>query len=84
MVLHPACHAVENYLAAWFPESVIEEFEWASKQCWVFQVSVARATFQVLVSTQFLDKTDEHEIERLLQDWHVAHRVTGFMSPSAA
>ena len=79
MALHPACHIVEDYLAAWFPKSIIEEFEWTAQRSWAFKVSVPqwlpRLTFQLLVSTQFLDKTHDHEIARLLQDWHVASRM---------
>lgn len=75
MALHPACHVVEDYLAATFPRSVIEEFEWTARRCWAFKVSVPRLNFQLLVSTQFLDKTHDHEIGRLLRDWQVASRM---------
>jgi len=75
MALHPACHVVEDYLAAWFPRGVIEEFEWTARRCWAFKVSVPRLTFQLLVSTQFMDKTHDAEIGRLLQDWHVASQM---------
>jgi hypothetical protein len=72
VALHPACHAVENYLASMFPRSVIEEFEWGPRRCWVFKVNVPSLSFQLLVSTRFLDETPDYEIERRLADWHVA------------
>jgi len=72
MALHPTCHAVENYLTTWFPGGVIKEFEWVAQRCWAFKVSVPSLHFQLLVSTEFLDKTRDDEIERLLHDWHVA------------
>jgi hypothetical protein len=79
MALHPACHIVEDYLAATFPLSIIEEFEWTAQRSWAFKVSVPQvfpqSHFQLLVSKQFLDKTDDHEIERLLRDWYVANRM---------
>jgi hypothetical protein len=75
MALHPACHVVEDYLAATFPGSVIKEFEWMAQRSWVFKVSVPRHTFQLLVSTKWLDQPNEHEIDRLLRDWHVASRM---------
>lgn len=75
MALHPVCHVVENYLAATFPRGVIEEFEWTAQRCWVFKVTVPRHTFQLLVSTKFLDETHDHEIDRFLREWHVASRM---------
>ena len=75
MALHPACHAVEDYLAAWFPRSIIEEFEWAELRCWAFRVTVPTLTFQLLVSTQFLDETNDHDIGLLLDKWHVARQM---------
>jgi hypothetical protein len=75
MALHPACHVVEDYLAATFPRSVIKEFEWAAQQSWVFKVSGLHHTFQLLVSTKLLDQTPEYEIDRLLREWHVASRM---------
>jgi len=75
VALYAACHAVENCLAVWFPEGVIGEFEWTARQCWVFKVSVPTFTFQLLVGTVFLDKTNDHDMERLLHKWHVAGRM---------
>ncbi len=75
MALHPACHAVETYLVAWFPAGVIEEYDWAERRCWVFKVSVPRHTFRLLVSTRFLDDTGDEEIGRLMHEWHVAARM---------
>ncbi|HLJ59270.1 MAG TPA: hypothetical protein VKZ50_06030 [bacterium] len=75
MALHPACHVVEDYLAAMFPRSVIEEFEWSAQRSWVFKVSVPRKTFHLLVSTKLLDQTNEHEIDRLLRELQVASRM---------
>lgn len=75
MALHPACHVVEDYLAATFPGSVIKEFEWTALRSWVFKVSVPHHTFQLLVSTALLDLTNEHEVDRLLREWQVASRM---------
>jgi hypothetical protein len=82
MALHPASHAVEDYLAKWFRKGVIAEFELTEQQCWVFKVECPRrtpecpiATLQLRVSTQFLDKTNDYDIGRLLQEWYVAGRM---------
>ncbi len=82
MALHPANHVVEDYLAGWFRKGVIEEFEWTERKCWVFKVECPKRTpecpirtLQLLVSTQFLDKTNDYEIGRLLHEWHVASRM---------
>jgi len=75
MALHPACHAVENYLAGWFPEGVIREFEWTARRAWVFEVSVPTLKLQLVVSTDFLDKTSDGDIGRLLHEWYVASRM---------
>jgi len=75
LLLHPACYAVEDYLAAWFPGGVIERFEWTGQRGWVFKVTVPKLAFQLLVSTQFLDKANDHEIGMLLHEWNVASRM---------
>jgi len=75
MAAHPACHTVEDYLAAMFPGSVIQEYEWKAERCWAFKVSISRHTFQLMVSTKFLNEAPDHEIERCLRGSYVASRM---------